>query len=328
MILSPRYVPRLAATVGLFTRYGLADFAKQQGLEGLAREPEPGEDHGGSPDVARAFRKRLVELGPAYIKLGQVLSTRPDLLPDSYIRELEKLQDDVDPIPVEVVKETIETELGGRLSKLFATFEEEPLGTASLGQVHAAELRDGRPVVVKVQRPHIRNLLADDLAFFDELATFLSEHTSAGSRIDLIGIVQQLERALADELDYRVEARNVAQAGAADPAPRRAVTRATAGAMYDAWQGREKSIARVAIHQIPSHRIARIALESQTQVRRLLGIRIVAGWATGLMRPGGSTIAIGDAQLFPQDRVRTPAIGRARRTCRVRRSNFLALRFA
>ena len=210
MILSPRYVPRLAATVGLFTRYGLADFAKQQGLEGLAREPEPGEDHGGSPDVARAFRKRLVELGPAYIKLGQVLSTRPDLLPDSYIRELEKLQDDVDPIPVEVVKETIETELGGRLSKLFATFEEEPLGTASLGQVHAAELRDGRPVVVKVQRPHIRNLLADDLAFFNELATFLSEHTSAGSRIDLIGIVQQLERALADELDYRVEARNVA----------------------------------------------------------------------------------------------------------------------
>ena len=210
MILSPRYVPRLAATVGLFTRYGLADFAKQQGLEGLAREPEPGEDHGDSPDVARAFRKRLVELGPAYIKLGQVLSTRPDLLPDSYIRELEKLQDDVDPIPVEVVKETIETELGGRLSKLFATFEEEPLGTASLGQVHAAELRDGRPVVVKVQRPHIRNLLADDLAFFDELATFLSEHTSAGSRIDLIGIVQQLERALADELDYRVEARNVA----------------------------------------------------------------------------------------------------------------------
>ena len=210
MLLSPRYVPRLASTVGLFTRYGLADFAKQQGLEGLAREPEPGEDHAGSPDVARAFRKRLVELGPAYIKLGQVLSTRPDLLPDSYIRELEKLQDDVDPIPVDVVKDTIETELGGRMSKLFASFDDEPLGTASLGQVHAAELRDGRPVVVKAQRPHIRNLLADDLAFFNELASFLSEHTSAGTRIDLIGIVQQLERALSDELDYRIEARNVA----------------------------------------------------------------------------------------------------------------------
>ena len=210
MILSPRYIPRLAATVGLFTRYGLADFAKQQGLEGLARESEPGEDNGGSPDVARAFRKRLVELGPAYIKLGQVLSTRPDLLPDSYIRELEKLQDDVDPIPFAEVEETVESELGGRLSKMFADFEHEPIGTASLGQVHAAELRDGRAVVVKVQRPNIRNLLADDIAFFHELASFLSEHTSAGARVDMVGIVQQLERALADELDYRVEARNVA----------------------------------------------------------------------------------------------------------------------
>jgi ubiquinone biosynthesis protein len=210
MILAPRYMPRLAATIGLFTRYGLADFAKQQGLEGLAHEPEPGEDHGGSPERAAAFRKRLVELGPAYIKLGQVLSTRPDLLPPTYIHELERLQDDVGQIPVAAVEEIIEEELHGRISKLFAAFEPEPIGTASLGQVHAAELRDGRPVVVKVQRPNIRNLLADDLAFFHELAEFLSEHTAAGARIDMVGIVQQLERALSDELDYRIEARNAA----------------------------------------------------------------------------------------------------------------------
>jgi ubiquinone biosynthesis protein len=89
MILAPRYLPRLAATIGLFTRYGLADFAKQQGLDSLGHEPEPGEDHAGSPRRAEAFRKRLVELGPAYIKLGQVLSTRPDLIPESYINELE-----------------------------------------------------------------------------------------------------------------------------------------------------------------------------------------------------------------------------------------------
>ena len=196
--------------IGLFTRYGLADFARQQGLEGLSHEPEPGEDFSGSPDRAVAFRKRLVELGPAFIKLGQVLSTRPDLLPESYIKELEKLQDDVDPIPTQEVVELIEEELGARLSKLFAVFEDEPIGTASLGQVHAAELRDGRPVVVKVQRPNIRNQLADDIAFFHDLATFLSEHTKAGARIDMAGIVQQLERALADELDYRIEARNAA----------------------------------------------------------------------------------------------------------------------
>jgi ubiquinone biosynthesis protein len=210
MILSPRYLPRLASTIGLFTRYGLADFAKQQGLDGLGHEPEPGEDHSGSPKRAEAFRKRLVELGPAYIKLGQVLSTRPDLIPQSYIDELEQLQDDVDPLPLREVEQTIEAELGARLSKLFASFDEEPLGTASLGQVHAAELREGRPVVVKVQRPNIRNLLADDLEFFHELATFLSEHTAAGAKIDMIGVVQQLERALSDELDYRIEARNAA----------------------------------------------------------------------------------------------------------------------
>jgi predicted unusual protein kinase regulating ubiquinone biosynthesis (AarF/ABC1/UbiB family) len=210
MILAPRHIPRLSATIGLFTRYGLADFAKQQGLDGLAHEPEPGEDFAGSPDKATAFRKRLVELGPAYIKLGQVLSTRPDLLPASYIEELEKLQDDVDPMPTREAVELIEQELGARLSKLFAAFEDEPLGTASLGQVHGAELRDGRPVVVKIQRPNIRNQLADDLAFFRELARFLSEHSAAGARIDMVGIVQQLERALADELDYRVEARNAA----------------------------------------------------------------------------------------------------------------------
>src|SRR3954464_3517257 len=213
MILSPKHLPRLAAIVGLFTRYGLRDVARQQGLLALIADDEeelPAEEQEERHEHAVGFRKRLVELGPAYIKLGQVLSTRPDLLPEPYIEELERLQDDVDPIPTPEVVETIERELQARLSKLFASFEAEPLGTASLGQVHAAELRDGRPVVVKVQRPNIRNLLADDIAFFHELASFLSEHTSAGARVDIVGIVQQLERALADELDYRIEARNAA----------------------------------------------------------------------------------------------------------------------
>src|SRR5439155_8342016 len=217
MILAPRYLPRLAATIGLFTRYGLADFAKQQGLQTLAPGPDSERDDGtgdngagGSSDRAAAFRRRFVELGPAYVKLGQVLSSRADLLPPAYIRELERLQDDVGPIPLEEVEQIIEEDHGGRLSKLFASFEPEPIGSASLGQVHGAELRDGRQVVVKVQRPNIRQQLADDIAFFRELATFLTEHTDAGARVDMIGIIQQLERALADELDYRVEARNAA----------------------------------------------------------------------------------------------------------------------
>jgi ubiquinone biosynthesis protein len=213
MILSPKHLSRLRATLGLFTNYGLRDFANRQGLlnlEGAGTGGSDGAPTGNSASTAKAFRERLVELGPSYIKLGQVLSTRPDLLPRQYIDELEHLQDDVPPMSFEQVEETIEEELHARISKLFASFEQEPIGSASLGQVHAAELRDGRSVVVKIQRPGLREQLSEDIEFFRELATFLTEHTSAGSRIDLIGVVQQVERALIDELDYRTEARNMA----------------------------------------------------------------------------------------------------------------------
>ncbi|HEV7837057.1 MAG TPA: AarF/UbiB family protein [Gemmatimonadaceae bacterium] len=213
MILSPKHLPRLAAIVGLFTNYGLRDFAKRQGLlslQGANLTDTEGDAPGDIKAKAKAFRERLVELGPAYIKLGQVLSTRPDLLPVPYIKELEHLQDDVPPMDFEQVEKTIEEELGARISKLFESFEQEPLGSASLGQVHAALLRDGRSVVVKVQRPNMREQLAEEIEFFRELAGFLAEHTAAGSRIDLVGVVQQLERALVDELDYRTEARNMA----------------------------------------------------------------------------------------------------------------------
>jgi predicted unusual protein kinase regulating ubiquinone biosynthesis (AarF/ABC1/UbiB family) len=213
MLLTPKYLPRLVAIVGLFTRYGLRDVARQQGLLALldgGDEALPPEEAAERDEQAACFRKRLVELGPAYVKLGQLLSTRPDLLPEPYIRELEQLQDDVGPIALEEVERTIEEELGGRLSKLFDQFDPAPLGSASLGQVHAAELRGGREVIVKVQRPNIRGALAEDVEFFHELAAFMASHTSVGARVDVIGVIQQLERALADELDYRVEARNAA----------------------------------------------------------------------------------------------------------------------
>jgi ubiquinone biosynthesis protein len=213
MILAPRYLPRLVSAVGLFTRYGLLDFAKGQGLldlQGAQLDDGARPDDGASQEKAVSFRKRLVELGPAYIKLGQILSTRPDLIPPTYVAELEHLQDSVPPMELAEVERCIEEELGAKINKLFETFEEKPLGSASLGQVHAAKLRDGREVVVKVQRPGIREVLSDDIEYFRELATFLASHTSAGDRIDVIGVVQQVERALVDELDYRTEARNAA----------------------------------------------------------------------------------------------------------------------
>jgi ubiquinone biosynthesis protein len=212
MILSPKHLPRLAATIGLFTRYGLLDFAKQQGLLDIKGAPkdDAGDSGDSIHDKAKAFRERLVELGPAYIKLGQVLSTRPDLLPAEYIKELEHLQDNVPEMPFEQVEQTIEEELHARTGKLFASFDDKPIGSASLGQVHAAEMRDGRSVVVKVQRPGLKEQLADDIEYFRELAKFLDSHTDAGSKIDLLGVVQQVEKALVDELDYRTEAKNAA----------------------------------------------------------------------------------------------------------------------
>src|SRR4026209_2351787 len=109
MILSPKHLPRLAAIVGLFTNYGLRDFAKRQGLLNLVGASDTdGEAPGDIKAKAKAFRERLVELGPAYIKLGQVLSTRPDLLPVPYIKELEHLQDNVPPMDFEQVEKSIE----------------------------------------------------------------------------------------------------------------------------------------------------------------------------------------------------------------------------
>jgi predicted unusual protein kinase regulating ubiquinone biosynthesis (AarF/ABC1/UbiB family) len=214
MLLAPRYLPRLAALVRLFTSHGLRDLAQRQGLNTLAPDADAealDESTLDAHEHARGFREELVKMGPAYVKLGQLLSMRPDLLPRPYVEELSTLQSDVPPVPFETVRETIESELGARISKLFGSIDEEPLGAASLGQVHAATMRDGHPVVIKVQRPNIRDRLAEDIQFFREAATFLSDHTSAGQRVDLLGVVQQLERALSDELDYRVEARNAHQ---------------------------------------------------------------------------------------------------------------------
>jgi ubiquinone biosynthesis protein len=213
MLLAPKHLPRLAAIGALFTQYGLRDVAKQQGLlaPGTGADEElPPEDRADRDAMAVGFRDRLIELGPAYVKLGQLMSTRPDILPAPYIRELESLQDAVGPIPLDEVEATIEAELGARMSKLFDFFDPEPLGTASLGQVHGARLRGGRSVVVKVQRPGIRARVADDIEFFGELADFLAAHTEVGSRVDIVGVVEELELALAEELDYRTEARNAA----------------------------------------------------------------------------------------------------------------------
>jgi predicted unusual protein kinase regulating ubiquinone biosynthesis (AarF/ABC1/UbiB family) len=142
------------------------------------------------------------------VKFGQLLSTRPDVVPHEYILALESLQDDLEPFSFADVERIVEEELGVRISKAFETFESTPLAAASLGQVHRAVLRDGREVVVKVQRPNVREQVRKDLEVFAEIAGELEKRTEIGRKMSLVGAIEQARLVLYSELNYLQEARN------------------------------------------------------------------------------------------------------------------------
>jgi predicted unusual protein kinase regulating ubiquinone biosynthesis (AarF/ABC1/UbiB family) len=150
----------------------------------------------------------LEELGPCFIKLGQLLSTRPDLLPPDYIHALARLQDTIQPVPAERIIQIVESELGKPIAELFQSFDHQPLATASMAQVHRAVLRDGSDVAIKVQRPGVRQRIEIDLEVLREIARFASDHTRIGSRYGLVQMVRELELSLNQELDFRLEAEN------------------------------------------------------------------------------------------------------------------------
>jgi ubiquinone biosynthesis protein len=170
------------------------------------------DDHDG--DDAEALAQDLERLGPTFVKLGQLLSGRSDLLPPAYIEALSRLQDDVTPFPYEAVEQIVEAELGVRISKAFGLFERTPVAAASLGQVHTAALRDGRLVAVKVQRPGADRQILDDLTGLAEIAAFVDRHSAAGPRYDFTQMVAEFRKSLLDELDYLHEAAHLKTLGA------------------------------------------------------------------------------------------------------------------
>jgi predicted unusual protein kinase regulating ubiquinone biosynthesis (AarF/ABC1/UbiB family) len=184
-------------------KYARADFVTHAGLEAA-----PGVTVGSAPE-AEAFARDLESLGPTFIKLGQLLSTRADLLPQPYLDALSRLQDDIEPFPYAEAERIVQEELGVRLSKAFAEFEREPIAAASLGQVHRAVLRDGRRVAVKVQRPAIREQVVEDLNALDEVAALLDRFGAATRHFDARRMIAEFRRTLMSELDYREEARNM-----------------------------------------------------------------------------------------------------------------------
>src|SRR4051812_42327170 len=162
--LKPQHLKRYAEIARLFLRYGRGDVVSELALEGIDTAAPP------SPDAPRPedLADDLERMGPTFVKLGQILSSRADLLPDPYLKALARLQDNVKPFSYEEVEKTITDELGARISKAFGSFDREPLAAASLGQVHRATLRDGRAVVVKVQRPDLRKVIAEDMEALQE----------------------------------------------------------------------------------------------------------------------------------------------------------------
>lgn len=159
------------------------------------------------------LRLALEELGVTYIKLGQILSTRTDLLPESYVAELSRLQDAVPPETPQVVEEMIAAELGAPPLEVFAEFDPEPLGSASIGQVHAARLPNGEDAVVKVQRPGVEAVVEEDLAILADMARLAAHRTVWGDIYDLPALVGEFAATLRGELDYIQEGRNAERFG-------------------------------------------------------------------------------------------------------------------
>ena len=212
MALRPRHLRRYRHIAEVLTRHGFGALVTQLGLAGqldlprriLRQEVRPEDE----TTPAQHVRLALEELGPTFVKLGQILSTRPDLLPPDFIIELSRLQDEVPPAPWEESRPVIESALDQTIAETFFVFDPTPIASASLAQVYGAILPDGSEVVVKVQRPGIEEAINTDLDILHDLARLAQERTFLGEYYDLVDLAEEFSASLRAELDYRREGRN------------------------------------------------------------------------------------------------------------------------
>ncbi len=205
--ISPENLKRYKDIGLLLFKYGNSDLVKYAGIDqAMLTEISPSTD---APAKATELAADLEKMGPAFVKLGQLLSTRPDFLPPVYIDALSRLQDNCEPFAFAEVEKTIVNELGVRLSKAFSQFNQVPVAAASLGQIHHAVMRDGREVAVKVQRPGIRESIIQDLHILTDIADFYDAHTEAGKRYEYGLMLEEFSKSILAELDYRKEAHNL-----------------------------------------------------------------------------------------------------------------------
>ena len=205
-----RHVQRYRQILAVLFRYGFGDVMEtlkiEQYLEvGLQMISRKRREHIEKHSRAERVKMALVELGPTFVKLGQILSTRPDLIPLEYTQELSKLQDNVPPFPYEEVKQIIESDLGAPLEQMFNHFEETPVAAASIGQVHRAQLKNGEEVAVKVQRPGIRKTIEVDLEIMLHLTSLMEKHLEEAEFHRPTKIVEEFARTIEMEIDYTIE---------------------------------------------------------------------------------------------------------------------------
>lgn len=201
---------RTSQVVAMLARYRKAGILTGFDL-GDAQEADAPDEEGDA--LAERFVDDLEAMGPAFVKLGQALSTRPDLVPASWIAALERTQDDATPAPIDDIEALVEQELGVRASKVFAAIDPDPMAAASLAQVHRAVLHDGRVVAVKVQRPDVAQAVRADLDVLSDLAGTADALTDAGRRLRLADWITEFRKTMLNELDYRTEAENLERFG-------------------------------------------------------------------------------------------------------------------
>ncbi len=212
IMMSAEHLARYKQIAMLFWKYGRSDLVRQMGIDGTVDAANATAEAAADTSPEK-LADDLEAMGPTYVKVGQVLASRPDLLPEPYLKALARLQDNVKPFAYADVEAIVSAELGVRISKAFATFDTAPIAAASLGQVHCATLRDGRPVAVKVQRPEITAQIAEDFEVLAQIAEFFDNHTDVGRRYRFQVMLEEMRITIQQELNYEREAQNLVAVG-------------------------------------------------------------------------------------------------------------------